>query len=382
MILLAIKMLVGDRLKYFGLIAGMTFAAMMIGQQAAIFTGLKSQTGTFIRDMGFVDLWVMDDQVKFSEDQQPIPDSALQRIRGIDGVAWASPLYKGWLRVRLEDGTRTAAIIIGVDDSTLLGAPANMTSGTADMLRQDKAIFIDERDASTKLALRRSGGQPVRLGDRIAINDNDARIVGTFRGQPSFFWDPIIYTTYNKAISFAPHERHSMSFVLLKVRDGVAVREVQGRIAEQTPYIARTGAEFEQVTSAYILKSTGILVNFGIAVGLGLIVGLLVTGQTFFNFTLDNSRYFAALKAMGCSGARIVGMVFSQVITVSILSFGIGIGIAAISGAFLRKTDLAFLLEWRIVAFTAGAMVLVGLTAGALSLIKVLRLEPGVVFKG
>ena len=90
--LLALKMLTGDRLKYFGLLAGMAFAAMMIAQQASIFVGLKSQTGTFIRQNSIVDLWVMDDQVRFSEDQKPIPETAVQRIRSVDGVEWAVPM--------------------------------------------------------------------------------------------------------------------------------------------------------------------------------------------------------------------------------------------------------------------------------------------------
>jgi len=147
--LLALKMLTGDRLKFFGLLFGMAFAAMMIAQQASIFVGLESQTGSFIRELAAVDLWVMDDQVRFSEDSQPIPETALHRIRGIDGVAWAVPLYKGWLRIRLQDGTRTAAIIVGVDDATLVGAPAEMVSGSPLDLRRDKAVFIDERDAAT-----------------------------------------------------------------------------------------------------------------------------------------------------------------------------------------------------------------------------------------
>ena len=78
---LAIKMLMGDRLKYFGLIAGIAFAAMMVTQQASIFTGFKSQTVTFIRQNPGVDLWVMDAQVRFSEDQVGMPETTVQRVR-------------------------------------------------------------------------------------------------------------------------------------------------------------------------------------------------------------------------------------------------------------------------------------------------------------
>lgn len=379
----ALRMLFGDKLKYFGLIAGMTFAAMMMAQQASIFTGLKSQTGTFIREMSGVDLWVMDDQVKFSEDQQPISDAALYRVRGIEGVEWAVPMFKGWIKARLPDGTRTQVIVIGLDDATLIGAPANMVDGELSDLRKNNGVIIDIRDTTTKLGMKR-GGDEVRamaMGERISINDQDAEVVGMFKGSPSFFWDPVVYTTYSRALRYAPKERNLMSFVLVRTAPGVDVAEVKRRIEETTPYTARTTAEFEAITAAYILKSTGILVNFGIAVGLGLLVGLLVTGQTFFNFTLDNLRHFASLKAMGASAWTLIRMVFVQVFTVTGISFGLGIGLAAVIGTYIAKTDLAFLMPWQVPVFTLVALLAIAFISGVLSLIKVLRLEPAVVFK-
>ncbi|MFA6046220.1 MAG: ABC transporter permease [Phycisphaerales bacterium] len=382
MIRIAIKMLMGDKLKYLGLLAGMAFAAMMISQQMSIFLGLSSQTGTFIREMTSADLWVMDPQVRFSEDNIALPDTALQRVRSIEGVENAVPLYKGFLKAQLADGTRTSVIVVGVDDATLQGAPARINDGDATLLRQDPGIIIDDRDMGTKLAYKRAGGKPMQLGDHLSINDHDAVVVGTYHGSPSFFWDPTLYTTYSRALQFAPRERRLMSFVLVKVAAGEDVLAVKRRIEEITGYAARTPVDFENVTKAYILKSTGILINFGIAVGLGFVIGMIVTGQTFFNFTLDNLRYFAALKAMGASSGMLIRMVLSQVLSVTWLSFGLGVGIAAIFGAFLAKTDLAFLMKWQVLALTIGMMLVVGVLAALISLIKVLRLEAGVVFKG
>ncbi|MBI1190809.1 MAG: FtsX-like permease family protein [Tepidisphaera sp.] len=382
MMRIAIKMLVGDRLKYLGLLAGMAFAAMMIAQQMSIFLGLSSQTGTFIREMTSADLWVMDPQVRFSEDNIALPDTALQRVRSVEGVDHAVPLYKGFLKAQLDDGTRTSVIVVGVDDATLQGAPAKINDGDAMLLRQDPGILIDDRDLGTKLAYKRAGGKAMKIGDRLSINDHDAVVVGTYHGSPAFFWDPIVYTTYSRALEFAPRERRLMSFVLVKVKAGEDVMEVKRRIEARTGYVARTPVDFENVTKAYILKSTGILVNFGIAVGLGFIIGMIVTGQTFFNFTLDNLRYFAALKAMGASTWMLIRMVIGQVLSVTWLAFGLGVGIAAMFGFFLAKTDLAFLMKWQVLALTIGMMLVVGVLAALISLVKVLRLEAGVVFKG
>jgi putative ABC transport system permease protein len=40
----------------------------------------------------------------------------VQRIRSVEGVEWAVPLYKSWLRARLADGTRMLVIVVGIDE--------------------------------------------------------------------------------------------------------------------------------------------------------------------------------------------------------------------------------------------------------------------------
>lgn len=377
---IALRMLFGDRLKYFGLIAGMSFAAMMIAQQASIGVGLARQTGAFIRSMPYVDLWIMDPQVRFSEDILPMSETALMRVRSVEGVEWALPMFKSWLPARLEDGTRLNMIVVGLDDATLMGAP-RFVKGSPEDLRRDHGVIIHERFAKKNLRLTR-WDRDLAVGDRFSLNDNDAVIVGTYDSEPSFFWDPMIYTTYSRGLRYAPRLRNLLTFVIVRLKPGTDAEAVKRQIEATTPFEARTSTEFERLTMRFILEKTGILVNFGMAVGLGFVIGALVTGQTFFNFTLDNLRHFAALKAMGASGWTLVAMVSVQVLVAAGISLGIGLGVAAGLGTLIRKTDLAFFMPWQVPALTAGALMLIALLAGALSLAKVLRLEPAVVFKG
>ena len=57
------------------------------------------------------------------------------------------------------------------------------------------------------------------------------------------------------------------------------------------------------------MKQTGIPINFGIAIVLGFMVGVAISGQMFYNFTLDNLKYFGAMKAMGATTPRLLGLV-------------------------------------------------------------------------
>ena len=48
---IALKMLTGDRAKYLGIMAGVTFAALLIAQQASIFCGLLLRTTVQLQDI-------------------------------------------------------------------------------------------------------------------------------------------------------------------------------------------------------------------------------------------------------------------------------------------------------------------------------------------
>ena len=378
--LIALKMLIGDRLKYISLVAGIAFAALLITQQSSIFTGFARQMGAWIRDTNVADLWVMDEQVEFVDDFKPMAETKLQRIRSVDGVQWAVPLYKNYLRTRLPDGTAVQTRVVGLDDATLTGAP-EIIEGRVEDLRRDRAVMVNIAHASTTLALKRDGNRALKIGDRISINDNEAIVVGFYRATREFFWDPVIYTTYSKALNWAPRERKQLGFILVKAQQNQDLSQLQERINKQTGLVAYTGDQFADKTMTDLLTRTGILVNFGITIALGFVIGVLVAGQTFFNFVLDNLRHFAALKAMGLRNLAIIRMVLLQLVTVGLIGYGIGLGGAVITGVIFSRGGLAFDMPWQIPVFGAVAILGCCMGAGMISLVRVMRMEPGIVFK-
>lgn len=378
---IAIKMLIGDKLKYFALVAGVSFAALLITQQASIFAGYALSTSAWIRDTAVADLWVMDEQVEFPDDVKPISDTALGRVRGIEGVAWAVPMYKNYLRARLSDGTLLQTRVVGLDDATLVGAPPEIVEGKLEDLRGDRAVFINADQAATLLKLKRGGGQPMKVGDRFTLNDSEVIVAGTYRSTREFFWEPVLYTTYSKAISWAPRERKVLNYVLVKAKDGQSHAELARRIEAATGYRALTNQEFDRQTMSILLDKTGILVNFGITIALGFVIGLLVAGQTFYTFVLDNLRHFAALKAMGAGNATVLRMLFMQVLLVGTIGYGLGVGGASITGVMFAKAGLLFQMAWQIPVVGMLAVLLCCTGAGFLGMIRVLRLEPSIVFR-
>jgi putative ABC transport system permease protein len=382
----ALKMLTGDRSKYLGLIFGVGFATLLMSQQVSIFVGIMKRTASQILDVRDASVWVMDSKVRYIDEIPALPDTDLDRVRGVPGVAWAVRLYKGQVRARLADGNFRNVILFGLDDDTFVGAPNEMLAGRlADLSRPD-AVIIDKAgyEYMWPKDVPHLGTRGYQLGKVFEMNDRRAVLVGVCKASAPFTTLPVLYTRYSQAAWYAPRERNLMSFVLVKPEPGVSDQEVCRRIEEQTERMALTKDQFFWKTIRYFLGSTGIPVNFGITIALGFIVGVAVAGQTFYLFTIENLRQFGALKAMGVSNGRLVGMILLQALVVGVVGYAFGIGLTALFfESTSHMTHLAGLhLYWQVMAGSAVAVLVIVILASLLSIRRVLVLEPAVVFRG
>lgn len=376
---IAIKMLIGNRGKYLGIVLGIAFASLLIAQQTSIFCGLMLQTCGQIRDIEGADIWVMDPNVQFVDDIKPLSDSDLYRVRGVEGVDWAVRLYKGLTRSRLEDGNFQQTILIGLDDATLVGAPRNMVAGNLADLRKPDAVIIDLEGYN----LLWPGEEP-RVGKRFEMNDRVAEIVGICRARRTFQTFPVVYTRYTQALQFVPPERKTLSFVLAQGEADLPVDQVCRRIEAQTGLRAVTQDQFAWITVWYFMSNTGIPFNFITTVLLGFVVGTAIAAQTFYLFTIENIKQYGALKAMGAGNLTLAGMVLLQAMLVSFCGFGLGIGAATWFGTLANapESKLAFFMPWEVLIGTAAAVAAISVLSSLISIRRVMALEPAVVFQG
>ena len=384
----ALRMLTGDKAKYIGIVFGVSFAALLMAQQSAIFAGLMRNTTSQVQDLEGADIWVMDKSVQFVDDIKPMSENRLLRVRGVEGVAWAVKLYKSVARAKLSDGNFQQVILLGLDydnkDSSgrVVGQPRpeRILAGNWEDLEQPDAVFIDE------FGWRYLYGEtPFEKGRTLEMNDKRAVIVGMCKCNPTFQTFPILYCTYSQAVQFLPQERKTLTFILAKGNDDLPAEKVCEAINESTGLKALTNDQFFWTTIQYYMERTGIPINFGITVLLGFVVGCAIAGQTFYLFTLENLKQWGALKAMGVSNFRLVRMILLQALVVGLIGFGLGIGGAALFGFVferaVKSTPPAFYFGWQIMAITAVAVTVIALAASLLSMRRVLFLEAGVVFR-
>jgi putative ABC transport system permease protein len=374
----ALRMLMGERAKYLGLIFAIAFSAFLLENQTSIFAGILKRTASQVIDITDADVWVMDPRTQYFEQTRALKDTDLFRVRGVPGVRYAVRLFKGTPVARAPDGTFSQTIALGLDDATLAGAPRKMLLGSWERLREPDAIVIDK--AGYVLLFP---GRQLELGRTLELNDHKVTIVGISDASAPFVSFPVIHTRYSEAIDFQGRERKQLSFVLARPEPGVGTTELARRIEVSTGLRARTTHEFRWDCIRYYLANTGIPVNFGITITVALIVGTVVAGQTFYLFTVENLKQFGALKAIGVTNRRLVGIILLQAFTVGAIGFAIGTGMAA---AFFELTlqklaTRGLVLMWQNVALTGGCILFVIIVASLLSIRRVLVLEPTAVFR-
>ena len=117
------QMLTGDRAKYAGLVLAIAFSTFLMSHQMSIFVGLLNRTQSQIIDIADAEIWVMDPKTEYLDEVRALSSQDLYRVRGVEGIQWAVPLFKGNARAKASDGQFRNTILLGLDDTTLVGLP-------------------------------------------------------------------------------------------------------------------------------------------------------------------------------------------------------------------------------------------------------------------
>jgi putative ABC transport system permease protein len=375
----ALQMLLGDRAKYFGLVFAVAFASLLMSHQVSILVAILERTKAQIDDVVDAEVWVMDPRVRHFDENEPMRDAALPRVRAVEGVAWAAPVMKSLAKVKTDDGSFRMANLLGHDDASLAGAPREMLLGSLDDLRRPGAVVLDDMGWQFLFP-----GEPMRLGRKLEMNDRQAEIVGVCRVKPPFQTLPLLYARRSEALNYVGSERKTLAFVIVKPEPDVDPSALARRIEERTGLAARSRDEFGEMSLMHYVRNTGIPINFGMTITMALVVGAVVAGQTFYIFTVENLRQFGALKALGVSDGRITGMLLLQATSVAGVGLGIGAGLCAL--LFQATSAIPHLrgmgLNLAVLSLVSTCIVAVVAAAAFVSVRRVRRLEPAVVFRG
>ena len=378
MLWIAIRMLTGDKTKFYGLLFGIAFSTLLITQQLTIFVNLIERGASGVYNEPNAQVWVMDPVSRTTDVNYAMPATALDQVRAVPGVEWAVPHLRSVASVRTREGELEQVAIIGVDDTTLIGLPKSLFKGSRSVLSEPDAVIIDDGGTINMFG---AGFDPV--DERLELNDQRAVILGMADTIPAFTSTAVLYTKYSRALNFVPGTRNRMSFVLVGITEGETPEAVAQRIEAQTGLKAETREEFARAGVNFIIQNTGIPINFGITVILGFVVGVAIVGLTFSLFIRDNIKQFGALKAIGVSNAKIRRMVVAQASLVGFIGYALGVlGTVWFMWSFSGNPFFkGFYIPWQIPLISMVAVVIILAITGWLSLRSVLKTEPAAVFR-
>lgn len=376
---IAMKMLFHDRAKFIGLVLGVAFSTLLINQQLGIFIGLISRAGAVVVDVPEADIWVMDPGVKNLDTIFPLRDTELGRVRGVPGVAWAVPLFKSNVTIRTGNGELEASLLIGVDDTTLIGLPPQVIMGNIDELRRPDAVAVSEE--GFKKVWR---NEPVALGKVAELNDRRAVVVAIVKDSPKFTSSITFFTRYSQALQYTNNGRNQMSFIVAKAAQDQTSEQVSENIKARTGLQAMSSPAFRWKAIEYVIQNTGIPISIGTVVALGILVGIAVVGLMFNLFVLENLKQFAVLKAIGTNNWRLIGMVFLQATVVGFVGFSLGLFGATMffETAGKSPTFQGFFLPWYVAAGSGAVAAAIIVLAALFAMRRVLFVDPAIVFRG
>lgn len=396
MIYVALRMLLGDRAKYAGLIFGITFTSFLVTFAASYFTGFMTQGFALIAENGTADVWVMDPTVNSVEQTTNMPWWAMDRVRSVPGVQSAVPLVLGTAQARFPNGRFQPFQVIGVGDATLSGLPALRNGVSPLALRTPDAVAVDSGGTSGKLDTpvlasdQWPYGSPhlhvptreLAPGDELLVNDHRVLVVGRSEGLPRYPPRPLLYTTLTNATRILLPEQRQLTFVLVTAAAGVSPRELAERIQANTGLRARSSADFKADTVRWILINSEDVGDIAAMLTMAMSVGFGVTGVMLYMFTQENLRQYAVLSAMGTTPRVLLSMIFAQAGLCALIGTGLGVGLCGIVGELAEMAGYPFRIMW-FTPLLGGVMVLiVSIVAAAPSARPVLKLQPVVVFAG
>lgn len=371
---LALKNLFHDRVRLGVTLVGIIFSVVLSSVQLGLFVGFRRATSDVLA-FSNADVWVTSSNVTHAEDGVPFSEKKLYN-------ALASPFaqsvkkqvvqFSSWKK---PNGAEAGILLIGSEPEGGMGGPFKIVEGDARDLERPYSVMVEEL-YKEKLGV-------TKIGEMFEIRGHRARVVGFTRGVRSFTTSPPVFTSFKNAQNYFGLAEDETLYLVAKARPGISPEQLRDDLAARlTGVDVHTRADWTAKQQDYWMFGTGAGITVLIAAALGLLVGVVVVAQTIYAATVDHIKEYGTLKAMGATNLYLYRVIVTQAFLSGVIGYVIGGVIAQVVSYISLMGTTAIILPWQLVA---GLFVLtLGMCVGAsvVSINKVTRIDPAMVFKG
>ncbi|WP_243360663.1 ABC transporter permease [Fundidesulfovibrio terrae] len=373
-LIIAIRNLLHDKVRLVVTLTGVVFAVVLIAVQGGLFVGFTSATSTII-DNTDADIWICARGMRNFDITSPLPAGDYYRAQSTPGVLVVRRMVAQFANWKKPDGGTESVEVVGYELPGGIGKPWNVVEGSAESLNLTDTVVIDEVYRA-KLGVK-------RLGDTVEVNGHRLRVVAFTRGIRSFTTSPWIFCSLPIAQTVTNMRESKFSYLMVKVAPGHSVESVRrGLLAHMDGVDVYTRKEFSHKTQEYWMFTTGAGIALLIAAALGLVVGVVVVAQTLYATTMDHLAEFGTLRAMGASNWYIYHIIIIQALASAFAGYGLGICISYVLVGLAEKGGASIILPFWLAASLFVITVCMCVGAAVISINKVTRLDPVMVFKG
>lgn len=371
---LAIKNLFHDKVRLVVTLVGIIFSVVLSSVQLGLFVGFQRATSDILLNSK-ADIWITSQNVTHAENGVAFSEKKLYQALKTEGVERAEKQIVQFRSWKKPDGAETGILMVGSNLEGGMGGPWNIVAGNIEDLRQPDAVMVEEL-YKEKLGV-------THIGQIAEINGFRARVVGFTRGIRSFTTSPPVFTTFKNAQNYFQLKEDQTLFLVVKVKEGFTVEQVKENLKTNLAEVdVHTRLEWTNKQRNYWMFGTGAGITVLIAAFLGLLVGVVVVAQTIYSATVDHLKEYGTLKAMGASNFYLYRVIIAQALMSGLMGYAVGMSIALFVSYRSLQGTTAIILPWELVGalfiITIGMCVI----ASMVSINKVTRLDPAMVFKG
>jgi putative ABC transport system permease protein len=373
MVDLARKNLLYDKLRFLITVSGVAFAVTLVFVQVGLFLGLLDNASTTIEHID-ADLWVTSHNTPNVDFAHTFPDSAVERVRSIPGVARADNLIVWFMTVALPTGAQEGTLVYALEDFSRWHLPWHVVEGNLADLRRGRYLFLDDS------ARKRFGN--FQVGEYREVLGTRMKILGRTEDALSFTTTPISFVDFRRAQALSADLAGNTTYILVKLAPGADRETVRRAIARRLPHNdVHTRDEWASLSRRYWVESTGLGLNLGMTVLLGCLVGVVVVAQTLYTSTMEHIKEFGTVKAIGGNNRDIYSILGKQASIAAVAGFLIGAGQAYLMRPLLARIDLKLIIGPHLAATVFVGTFVLCLAAAAISFRKVASIDPALVFR-
>ncbi len=374
MVDLALKSLVHDKLRFLITVAGVAFAVTLIFVQFGLFFGILDNASLII-DRTDADVWVTSRNTPNIDFAQQFPETHVNRVRAVPGVARADNLIVTFMNVSLPTGAQESTQIYAFADYEKWGVPWNIVQGDLRDLKRGPYVFIDQS------AVRRFG--EFKVGEYREYLDSRLRIAGRTKDAISFTTTPMTFMDFRLAQSMQPSVLGGKtSYVIVKLKPGADKTAVMNEIRHRLPFNdVHTSEAWAKKSKDYWVKSTGLGLNMFVTIFLGGLVGLVIVAQTLYTSTMEHIKEFGTVKAIGGSNFDIYKILGKQAVIAALVGYVIGLCMSWSVSPLMVGLGLKLIMPMSLHIYMFIGTIFLCLAAAVISFHKVASIDPALVFR-